>query len=834
MAAHVKPSDYAVFLETRRAAEAGQAKAQYNLGLMYANGVGVEQDPKQALRWYQKSADKGFSAAQYILAGKYAAGKGVDRDIRQALSWYLKASEKGNSRALFKLGQMLSTPQEELASQCFEQAAAKGMVEAQMIVGARDEAASGKGGRAVKENSWYQKAAESGFPAAQYIVGTHYHTGKWGKQDIQQAIVWYRKAARQGFAAAQSQLGQLYLRGEGVGKDYRQAASWLVKAAEQGDVEAQYQLALLHTQGLGVAVDVLEAEKWLLKAADQGDVRAQLHLARLCEADRPDQAIELYSRAAAQGNLEASGALGSLYADGLLVGQDIDKAVRFLHQASERGDVSALVRLAQLLDRESLSMTTTWYRRAAAEGNPLAQCVIGLRLMAGQGIAKDEQEALFWLMLSAEKGLPEAQHAVAEAFRAQGNSPENLQEAVAWYRKAAKQGFSKSQSALGSLYAHGEGVPKDNRQAASWWLKAAEQGDSDAQFNLGQLFEKGGGATAERHAEQWYLRAIERGDSSRASLALVKLYARNQSAQAAAWFEQAAAQGVALAQFLHGNALQGEADGALSAGALHHYLQAAAQGHSEALLRLAELSREQPEQLARVCSELAGEAGAGAPEERVENEPLSRSTAENTPNPFEICRKQAEAGDPRAQWSLAVMYARGEYGQARDEAQAGYWYRQSALAGFPAAQAALALMLATGQGVPQDGQEATHWWKKAAEQGDAESQYNVALMYEKGMGVTQDHAVAAFWLQKAAEQGIVIAQTRLGLAFATGRLGQPDLVEAFAWFAVAASAGNEAAQANREHAESLMSPQQLKEGRRRADQLVKKLTQRRARNESAS
>jgi TPR repeat protein len=160
------PNDYVAFLATQDAAEAGQAKAQYNLGLMYANGVGVAPDYQQALRWYRKSAEKGYAPAQYILAGKLASGQGVERDLRQALSWYLKASERGNSRALFKLGQMLSTPQEELAQQCFEQAAEKGVVEAQMIVGARSTSGDDPQASPGKANSWYQKAADSGFPAA--------------------------------------------------------------------------------------------------------------------------------------------------------------------------------------------------------------------------------------------------------------------------------------------------------------------------------------------------------------------------------------------------------------------------------------------------------------------------------------------------------------------------------------------------------------------------------------------------------------------------------------------------------------------------------------------
>jgi TPR repeat protein len=51
------------FEETKASAEAGDADAQYTLGELYRNGQGVEQDFKEALKWYQKAADQGYAAA---------------------------------------------------------------------------------------------------------------------------------------------------------------------------------------------------------------------------------------------------------------------------------------------------------------------------------------------------------------------------------------------------------------------------------------------------------------------------------------------------------------------------------------------------------------------------------------------------------------------------------------------------------------------------------------------------------------------------------------------------------------------------------------------------
>ena len=54
----------------RKSAEQGNADAQNNLGCMYQNGLGVEQDDAKAMEWYQKAAEQGHTAAQSNL-GSY-------------------------------------------------------------------------------------------------------------------------------------------------------------------------------------------------------------------------------------------------------------------------------------------------------------------------------------------------------------------------------------------------------------------------------------------------------------------------------------------------------------------------------------------------------------------------------------------------------------------------------------------------------------------------------------------------------------------------------------------------------------------------------------------
>jgi len=92
--------------DCRVKAEQGDADLQNNLGMMYAKGLGVLQDYKEAVKWYRKSAEQGNSEAEYNLGVTYAEGLGVLQDYKEAAKWYRKSAEQGYSSAQFNLGRL--------------------------------------------------------------------------------------------------------------------------------------------------------------------------------------------------------------------------------------------------------------------------------------------------------------------------------------------------------------------------------------------------------------------------------------------------------------------------------------------------------------------------------------------------------------------------------------------------------------------------------------------------------------------------------------------------------------------------------------------------------
>ena len=91
------------FEQVKKAAEQGDALAQYRLGLHYVDGRGVAKDNAEAAKWYLKAAEQGNANGQFELGFMYENGKGVAKDEAEAIKWYRKAAAQGNTKAQRKL-----------------------------------------------------------------------------------------------------------------------------------------------------------------------------------------------------------------------------------------------------------------------------------------------------------------------------------------------------------------------------------------------------------------------------------------------------------------------------------------------------------------------------------------------------------------------------------------------------------------------------------------------------------------------------------------------------------------------------------------------------------
>jgi S1-C subfamily serine protease len=148
----------------RKAAEAGTAEAQFNLGLCYAHGQGVPTNWVEAVRWYRKAAEAGVPEAQANLGLCVARGQGTTANNIEAVTWLTKAANAGLAEAACSLGAMYQN------------------------------------GKGVSQNlpeafKWFKTAAEKGNAVAQRILGVMYAKGSGCRQDNLEAYTWLFIAA---------------------------------------------------------------------------------------------------------------------------------------------------------------------------------------------------------------------------------------------------------------------------------------------------------------------------------------------------------------------------------------------------------------------------------------------------------------------------------------------------------------------------------------------------------------------------------------------------------------------------------------------------------------
>lgn len=211
----------------KTAAEQGDARSQYNLGVLHDRGVGVERDLQGALDWWRRAALQDHRSAQHNLALTLIESGGA-ADLAEAVEWLEAAAFAGFTRSQYSLGKLYET----------------GL------------------GVAVDQTRAFQlisKAAEGGLVSAQYSFGKMYRDGRGTEADPVLAAHWFSLSAAQGYTKAQSRLAARYRSGEGVPQDLVEALKWASLAQTQGDGEA-IELTL-ELRRLLTSEEVAEAER---------------------------------------------------------------------------------------------------------------------------------------------------------------------------------------------------------------------------------------------------------------------------------------------------------------------------------------------------------------------------------------------------------------------------------------------------------------------------------------------------------------------------------------------------------------------------------------------
>ena len=180
----------------QKAAEQGDALAQYELRSCYVGGLGTKQDSQKAFELLLKSAEQGNAAAQLELA----SDKTTELDAKKRAEWLWKSANQGFPRAQTKIGNLYfeGDPDGEIK---------------------QDYA---------KAVEWYEKAAKQGHARAQFYLGSCYAEGTGVKQDARLGLEYIKKAAEQDNLEALRALAQVYR----LRKDEKKAVEYEKRAQE--------------------------------------------------------------------------------------------------------------------------------------------------------------------------------------------------------------------------------------------------------------------------------------------------------------------------------------------------------------------------------------------------------------------------------------------------------------------------------------------------------------------------------------------------------------------------------------------------------------------------
>lgn len=150
-------------------------------------------------------------------------------------------------------------------------------------------------------------------------------------------------------------------------------------------------------------------------------------------------------------------------------------------------------------------------------------------------------------------------------------------------------------------------------------------------------------------------------------------------------------------------------------------------------------------------------------------------------------RPLAEAGDPKAQHLLGMMYHSG-YGVPKKHCEALKWFQRAADQDHLDSQAMIGTMYYNGECVKRNYINAAKFYRLAAERGDTKCQAALGTMYREGKGVKQNYKEAVKWLSFAAQQGNPIAMINLAARYHTATGVSRDYLKAYMWYDLASKA----------------------------------------------
>ena len=742
------------------------ADTEFRVANMYLKGLGVEKNPEDGLKWLELCCEKKNARAQYQLAVLYQNGDGVRQDEIKAQSLYSEAlagfleQEKGTPAAFVEY---------QIAGMYMHGNGTE-----------RDDK---------KAFQWYVEAAENGHPHAAYCAARACYEGTGTEQSDPDAVKWYQKAADGGDAYAMYALGKMYRDGIGVELNNKRAYQYFLAASKLEHEFAQFAAAKALLSGMGVEKNVQGAVDWFRKCAEKGNLYAFYQLGRIySEEDMLDEKkARLYYALALAGfieqekekeNAQTEYRIASMLLDGLGTEKDVESAVKWFSKSAKQNSPYAAYKLGEIFSDENQpcydqTKASQFYRQAfdgfLSQEQEQADAQLEYRIasmyLAGKGTEKDVKAAVQWLTLSAEKENNYAAYQLGEIFSDESQTCRDKGKANKFYRQALngfmeqddEEADAQLEYRIANMYLDGKGVEKDMSSAVRWFSKSAEKNNSYAAYQLGEMFSDEKQLCYDQEkADRFYRQALNG-------------FLKQEQDEADPQLECRIA-----GMYSAGKGVEKDV-----AAAVRWFSKSADRNNFYSAYQLGELlsDKELPkdtEELKELYSSLSGlskenrKAIASIDKYQLINALRFCSNTYYTKALTGYIESEAKDPDDKLEYKIAQMYHSGK-GTVKNDPEAFRWFSLSASKGNAYAQFQAARMLEKGEGIAANKRQAQMIYASALdgflkilhEKPDADLLYKVGMMYEAGLGTKRDFSTAKQYYVEAAAEGNIHAQLRL-------------------------------------------------------------------------
>lgn len=508
-----------------------RSRAAYLLGVMYAEGHGVEEDDTKAIELMHRASGLGDVWSTLYLAVEYARGKMVERDVKESKRLFeLVDLQTFDSVRRSYQASMVEGLDSVILEEIEEEAEELSESVTQMIFASQTEFAKGA---LVKGSEEYDPelaanllniAANSGYKEAQYLLGYMHATGLAGEIDYSMAFELFEKASEQGWTLADYNFGVMLLKGYGCEVDESRGRK-LVDAAAQSGVY----LAQLVLDGDREAAFVSNKEDLALcKAADKDDLRAAYSMVLRKKVgwlvpveDDPKKILKVFRKGAESGYARSQYAYAEYFYWGIVKEKSYARAFNYFSQSAAQGHAPSYFRLGYMYDKglsvyKDYKKSAEWYEKAVAFGDPWAANNLGSFYNNGYLGERDYEKSMELYLLSVERGNSLACYNIGLAFENGRGREIDLVKAVEWYRKAADLGDKEAAQKLVKFHRNGKIENSDDSDLAYWLEKAAELGDRFAMKEVAARYFRGVGLPkSQLKAMFWIVRFLNTGRGSR-------------------------------------------------------------------------------------------------------------------------------------------------------------------------------------------------------------------------------------------------------------------------------------------------------------------------------